>query len=137
MIYNGGSGRAGVSKPSILDARPKSNSWESFLPRLWSSGLFLYLTMQLIICYLITLYHSLPVWRPKDIPDITFAEWTARTTPRSYLARICRMDTAWEHYVQTVLIPLVSAVCTSPAEDVMIHPVEEVLGECLIICGVK
>jgi hypothetical protein len=131
MIYNGASGRAGVSKPSVLDRHiPKTHG---HIPasglKFWTWVLFLYMTLQVIICYLITIIHSLPFWRSPNIPNLTFAQWTSQTTPKSLLAKLIRLDTFWEEYVQVVLIPLVSAVCTSPEADVMNHPMEELLGE--------
>ncbi|KAF8203755.1 splicing factor, Prp19-binding domain-containing protein [Pholiota molesta] len=129
MIYNGASGRAGVSKPSVLDRHiPKTHG---HIPasglKFWTWVLFLYMTLQVIICYLITIIHSLPFWRSPNIPNLTFAQWTSQTTPKSLLAKLIRLDTFWEEYVQVVLIPLVSAVCTSPEADVMNHPMEELL----------
>lgn len=41
------------------------------------------------------------------------------------------MQEAWGEYAFTVLLPLFSAVCTAPEDDVLRHPVEEFLGECL------
>jgi len=130
MIYNGGSGRAGVGKPSYLDgdATVKQGTLLYFVYRLWTSGLFVLLTIQLLLCYLITLYHALPFRRPSKLPSLTFREWALQETPKSLLARLTRMDIAWEDYIQTVMIPLLSAVCTAPEEDVLNHPMEEILG---------
>lgn len=38
------------------------------------------------------------------------------------------LDLAWRDFTYTVLLPLFSAVCTAPEEDVLQHPVEEFLG---------
>ncbi|KAF8973825.1 splicing factor, Prp19-binding domain-containing protein [Flammula alnicola] len=128
MIYNGGSGRAGVSMPSGFGTTSKNHgSSSTWVEKLWISGLFLYLTLQLIICYLITLFHSLPFWRSSEVPNLVFRDWASHTTPKGILAKMTGMDVAWKDYVQTVLIPLVSAVCTAPDTDVMSHPMEEIL----------
>ncbi|KAF9569808.1 hypothetical protein CPC08DRAFT_739086 [Agrocybe pediades] len=129
MIYNGGSGRSGVSKPSYLSANAmdKQGRLVNFVYTLWTSALFILLTIQLVFCYLITLYHSLPFWRPENLSSLTFRTWALQQTPTSFLAKLTRMDVAWDHYIQTVMIPLLSAVCTAPEEDVLNHPMEEVL----------
>lgn len=135
MIYNGASGRAGVGKPSnFRDAFSKNYNDQifAFATESWSSIIFLYVTIQIIICFLFTLYHSLPFWRPKNLPNITLRQWALQVTPTGYISRLIRMDTAWKDYVQTILIPLVSAVCTAPEDDVLNHPVEELLGKCTL-----
>lgn len=134
VIYNGASGREGVSKPSFL--RPgggkKHHAIHAFGLELWSSVVFVYMTFQVVVCFLITLYHSLPFWRAKNIANITFRQWTLEVTPTGYLSRLVGMDAAWKQYVQMVLVPIVSAVCTAPETNVMDHPMEEILGECAI-----
>lgn len=59
----------------------------------------------------------------------TLAEWTRRTTPSNFIARTFGMDVAWTKFVDEVVIPLFSAVCTAPADDIYQHPVNEILGE--------
>lgn len=131
MIYNGGSGRSGVSRPSNLGRGTTVEKpghilrWTSFLP---IYCLFLCSTIQLLFCYLFTLFHALPFWRPATIHDLAFEEWTLRVAPEGFVARLIGMDAAWKDYVHTVLVPLLSAVCTTPEADVMNHPVEEILG---------
>jgi len=51
-----------------------------------------------------------------------------QVAPKSLFAKWIGMDTAWKDYVALVLVPIFSAVCTSPAADIMDHPVEEFLG---------
>jgi len=131
MIYNGGSGRSGVSKPSNLsrgttvEKQGHISRWIGFLG---IYCLFFCSTIQLLLCYLLTLFHAMPFWRPATIHDLVFEEWTTRVAPEGFLARLIGMDAAWKNYVHSVLIPLLSAVCTAPKADVMKHPVEEVLG---------
>ncbi|KAF8912905.1 hypothetical protein CPB84DRAFT_1759840 [Gymnopilus junonius] len=129
MIYNGGSGRSGVSKPSVLGGglTEKKGTAAYFLQKLRISALFICLTAQLVLCYIITLYYAIPFWRPADIPNMKFRDWTVRATPNSLFFRMLGMETAWREYVQMVLIPLLSAICTSPEEDVLEYPVEEIL----------
>ncbi|PPQ67386.1 hypothetical protein CVT25_005965 [Psilocybe cyanescens] len=79
MIYNGSSGRAGVSKPAALGNADKQD------------------------------------------------EWASQATPQSTLSSWLGLDAAWTDYIHSTLIPLLSAVCTAPAEDIMNHPMEEFL----------
>lgn len=116
MIYNGGSGRAGVSMPSILKSQRLKN--QGFLPFLlhktWSTGLFVILTAQLLLCYVMTLFYSLPFWRSSKLSAMKFGDWAKNVAPKGMLARRTGMDIAWQDYFQTVLLPLFSAVCTAP-----------------------
>lgn len=123
-IYNGGSGRAGVSKPSSLD--------RTFTT---PTRLFIYLTVQLLLCYMITLFHSVPIWRSTSIPSTVFRDWAVQTKPRGFLAKWCGLDTAWQNYIQSVLLPLLSAVCTAPEDDVMTCPMEEILDYIWLTLG--
>ncbi|KAG6854083.1 hypothetical protein C0991_010830 [Blastosporella zonata] len=131
MIYNGLSGRAGISMPSILDEPYRLTKGKGLITRaftrVWTIGLFVFLTLHLLLCYVRTLYHALPFLRPKVVEKMSFEEWARWTMPRRTLARWTGIDFAWKDYVETVLIPLFSAVCTAPKEDVLQHPVEEFL----------
>jgi hypothetical protein len=97
--------------------------------------LFIRLTFQLLLCYAITLFHALPIWRSTSIPNIFFRDWATQTKPHGSLAKWCGMDAAWQDYIHSVLLPfllpLLSAVCTAPQEDIMNHPIEEILGTSL------
>lgn len=130
MIYNGGSGRSGISKPSDLGGglTEKRGTTAYFLQKLRIAALFICLTAQLALCYLITLSYALPFRRSSNIPNLKFRDWAVKVTPSNLFFRMLGMDTTWRDYVQMVLIPLLSAVCTSPEEDVLDHPVEEILG---------
>jgi hypothetical protein len=129
MIYNGGSGRAGVSKPSSLGGSSKNlELLASTIQRAWATGLFICLTAQLLLCYIITIFHAVPIWRSTSIPSTVFRDWAVQTKARGFLAKWCGMDVAWQNYIHSVLLPLLSAVCTAPEEDVMNYPIEEILG---------
>jgi microfibrillar-associated protein 1 len=132
MIYNGGSGRAGVGKHSSLGGTSKNlGVIASTAQRTWVTGLFIYLTAQLLLCYMITLLHAVPIWRSTSIPTTVFQDWAVQTKPTGFLAKWCGMDAAWQNYINSVLLPLLSAVCTAPEEDVMNCPIEEILGTLL------
>lgn len=129
MIYNGGSGRAGVSKPSSLGGDRKNLEWlASTIQRAWATGLFICLTVQLLLCYIITIFHAVPIWRSTSISNTVFRDWAVQTKACGFLAKWCGMDVAWQNYIHSVLLPLLSAVCTAPEEDIMNHPMEEILG---------
>lgn len=131
MIYNGSSGRSGLSMPSILEEpyhRTKGQStFVRAVTRAWTVGLFVFVTMHISICYLRMLLYALPFWRTRATKK-TFGEWAEQTVPTAMLAKWAGMDVAWRDYTHTVLLPLFSAVCTAPEEDVFQHPVEEFLG---------
>lgn len=42
--------------------------------------------------------------------------------------RFLELDVRWQLFVEDVLVPLFSAVCTTARETVWEHPVEEFLG---------
>lgn len=71
---------------------------------------------------------SIPMLFSHDSTE-TLAEWTRRTTPSNFLAEFCGLDIAWVEFVDKVVVPLFSAVCTAPADDIYAHPVNEILGE--------
>lgn len=106
MIYNGGS---------------------FLLHKTWSTGLFVILTAQLLLCYVMTLFYSLPFWRSSKLSAMKFGDWAKNVAPKGMLARRTGMDIAWQDYFQTVLLPLFSAVCTAPEMDIFNHPAEEFL----------
>ena len=129
MIYNGGSGRAGISKPSSLGGGSKNlGLLASTIQRAQATGLFICLTVQLLLCYIISIYHAVPVWRSNSVSSTVFRDWAVQTKPCGFLAKWCGMDVAWQNYISSVLLPLLSALCTAPEDDVMNHPMEEILG---------
>ena len=131
-IYEGASGTKGVSKPAILRGAPYSKDQNYVLylfSKAWGTGLFLFLTIQLVLCFAITLWHSIPFRRPKKVSTMTLGEWVMGVAPTGALAKWARMDIAWGDYVETILLPLMSAMTTASEDDVLNHPVEEILGE--------
>lgn len=131
FIYNGSSGSAGISQPSALSGQgkqAKSGAVASFADWVWSSMLFIYMSFHLVLCYLITLYHSLPLCRHQRLKSMIFKDWLVSVKPDGIISRFMGLDVAWLDYVQHILIPLFSAVCTAPEDDVLHHPVEEFLG---------
>lgn len=65
---------------------------------------------------------------------MTFKEWTSRSTPKGMVSRFLSLDVAWTQFVSEVMVPLFLAVCTTSEDDMMGHPIEEILGEC---CGLS
>lgn len=131
MLYNGLSGVKGLSMPVMLDEPYRLTKGRGLfirvVTRAWTIAIFLLLTTHITSCYFRALYYALP-WRRKGLEKTTFEEWAEQTVPTGTLARWTRMDVAWRHYTHAILLPLFSAVCTAPEEDVYRHPVEEFLG---------
>jgi len=79
------------------------------MQRVWATGLFICLTAQLVLCYTITLFYAVPVWRSTSTPNTVFRNWAVQTKPRGFLAKWCGMDVAWQDYIHSVFIA--SAIC--------------------------
>ncbi|KAG6814426.1 hypothetical protein H0H92_007429 [Tricholoma furcatifolium] len=141
LIYNGSSGRKGLGMPAILDEPYQATKGKGFLTRaftrLWTLGLFFLLTLGMGICFLRSVYYSIPLCRPKSLEKMTFGEWAERTIPKSFLARWIGMDLAWKNYTDNVLVPLFSGICTAPEEDMRQHPVEEFLDFIWLTLGTQ
>jgi hypothetical protein len=123
FIYNGKNGTRGVSLPSTLQANVST----------WIELMIVYMSFFksafiVLGAYLRLLYVCMPRNRPCQVSHMNLQEWTTRTTPRGWTSLI-GADTAWLAFVSDVLVPLFSAVCTAPAEDIWQHPVEEILGQ--------
>lgn len=135
MIYNGASGRAGISMPAGISRAYQSGKdfdpLSRTLPTIYALVIFTLMTVQLVLCYARTVYLALPMWRKAKIKTMTYEQWVEETTPKSLVAVWLGMDHMWSNYAHDVLIPLFSAVCTAPEADIKNHPVEEFLGECM------
>jgi hypothetical protein len=123
FIYNGANGLRGVSLPSSLKA-----SATSFFELSRVYMVFAFSTLVVLAAYVRLLWLCAPPHRHADISTLTLDEWTTRTIPRGVLARSTGAEARWRAFVADVLVPLFSAVCTAPAEDVWNHPAEELLG---------
>ncbi|TFK30674.1 hypothetical protein FA15DRAFT_579639 [Coprinopsis marcescibilis] len=137
-LYNGGNGLQGVSKPTILIGPQKTKDehlLDYWTRQLFATALFVLITAQLAVCYAITLWQCLPYWRSSRISKLTLGEWANDVAPKGRVAQLTGMDIAWDDYVQTMLIPLMSAMCTAPEEDILNHPVEEILDYCWLGLG--
>lgn len=133
MIYNGNSGTAGISMPSsVRGSAGVSSSASSFTVRAttaaYVNGIFALMCIRLLILYLRIIFLSIPIFRPCRVEEMTFNDWSTITVPRGFIARWTSLDVAWIEFTRDVLVPLFSAVCTSPESSVYDHPVEEFLG---------
>jgi hypothetical protein len=125
FIYNGASGRDGVSVPSHIRQR----LWCGvFFDSLWKYLVFVVTTLSFAFNYIKLLLLSAPVFRSDSSRTETFEQWVSYNTPHSALARWIGLDTAWERFAVEVLVPLFSAVCTAPDNSIWQHPAEEFLG---------
>ena len=117
-------------------------------------GLFALSTLLLVLFYLRLVVLALPIHIPDllhvpftlySVPTrwvpvprrptnryMTLLEWTEATTPRGRIVRWLEIDVRWQLFVEDVLVPLFSAVCTAPRESVWEHPVEEFLGTSIL-----
>jgi hypothetical protein len=127
FLYNGKNGLRGISLPSSFRA---SVSTPVEFIRVYVS--FFAFTFIILCAYMRLLYLCMPKNRPMGVEQMTLKEWTAHTLPGG-LFRLVGADAAWTAFVSDVLVPLFSAVCTAPTEDVWQHPVEEILGELSIM----
>lgn len=151
MIYNGASGREGVSMPSMMNDAYLNTKGNSMLvrtqTRIATLALFILVTMQVVYNYLRLIFLSVPFLRPAGSEKKTFREWTLDAVPRGVLARWSGMDVSWANFTREVLVPLFSAVCTASEVDIMDHPMEEFLGNvvlsvvrkrhCLPVCATR
>ncbi|KAL0576387.1 hypothetical protein V5O48_005608 [Marasmius crinis-equi] len=136
MIYNGRSGLAGVSMPSSMRRRTKDTPvLLGTLQMIWSFAAFALMAVQLLVCYLRLLILAVPIFRFLDTPTMAYSTWARRTLPTGLIARMTGFDLAWIEFTQDVVIPLFSAVCTCPLDDVQSHPVEEFLDYIWLTLG--
>lgn len=133
MIYNGASGRAGISMPTrTSEAYRLGKDFDPLfrtMSTIYAWAIFIFLSLQLVICYARTVYLALPVRRQAKIKTMTFNQWVNDSTPNSMIALWLGLDHIWSNYAHDVLIPLFSAVCTAPESDINNHPIEEFLGK--------
>jgi len=62
--------------PQVSAANSKSMEvLASTMQRVWATGLFICLTAQLVLCYTITLFYAVPVWRSTSTPNTVFRNW--------------------------------------------------------------
>ena len=142
LLYNGSSGLGGISLPterspsSTPIVRGGNIAPVSFspvniacfifvtLPSLCLFGLY---AVQLLFNFVRLGILSIPVFYSRTSIE-TFRQWTERTTPSGFLARLTGADASWLSFVHEIVLPLFSAVCTASDEDVYNHPAAEILG---------
>ncbi|KAH9055576.1 hypothetical protein EDB87DRAFT_1639775 [Lactarius vividus] len=130
LIYDGASGSAGISVPTVLKQVYTTLPRRTFRrARAQLAFLFaFFMSMASLILFFLCLQFLASPWlRGKSARELSWAEWAERMTPRGPLARMAGLDARWRAFVQDVCVPLFSAVCTAPREDVAEHPAEEFL----------
>ncbi|KAH8992089.1 splicing factor, Prp19-binding domain-containing protein [Lactarius akahatsu] len=130
LIYNGASGRAGISAPTVSKQVYTTLPHRTFQrARAQLAFLFAFaFSMACLVFFFLRLQFLASPWlRGESARELSWAEWTERMTPRGPLARMAELDARWRAFVQDVCVPLFSAVCTAPREDVEEHPAEEFL----------
>ncbi|CUA77456.1 hypothetical protein RSOLAG22IIIB_02470 [Rhizoctonia solani] len=132
MLYNGGSGRAGVGVPSTVYVAQDSKSFNALV--LLDFILWLFATLLLAIHYIRLILLSRPASRtPTHLCQETLRAWAQRTTRQNLISRIL----GWEAFVANVVAPLFSAVCTAPLADVWEHPAAEILDYIWLTLGAR
>lgn len=131
LIYDGASGRAGISVPTAL--KQVYTTLPRHTLRRARAQLAFYFAFVLSAACLVVIFVRLqllasPRVRGKSAEKLSWAQWAERKTPRGPLARMTGLDVRWRTFIQDVCVPLFSAVCTAPRNDVENHPAEEFLG---------
>lgn len=125
LLYNGRSGVKGfrLLPPSAFKTYSDSESY--FLGFLTFCSIT-FANILLLITYIRFIFLSMPVRRPNA--DLTLQEWSKHFAPTSSLARWIQLDASWHFFIDMIVVPLFSAVCTAPRELVYEYPVHEILG---------
>jgi hypothetical protein len=131
VIYDGASGRTGISVPTVLKQVYTTLPRRTFRrARAWLTFFFTFaLSMASLAYFFLRLQFLASPWlRGSNARELSWAKWAERMTPRGPLARMTGLDARWRAFLQDVCLPLFSAVCTAPREDIEEHPAEEFLG---------
>ncbi|KAG7450733.1 uncharacterized protein BT62DRAFT_1072763 [Guyanagaster necrorhizus] len=136
IIYNGSSGLGGVSMPSTLDnSKADLGLTLRAASKAWTTGLFVLWSIHVLFCYLRLLWLSIPVVRSAGIETMTYKAWVKQTHPTGLLARWTGFDDVWTEFTHAIMVPLFSAVCTAPEQEILDHPVEEFLDYIWLTLG--
>ena len=131
LIYNGASGRGGLSVPFALrqiHATLPHGTLRRARARLVVVVSFLLSTASLAFIFFRLQLLASPWLRGKSSKDLSWIQWVESMTPRGRMSKMVGLDKRWRTFMQDVCIPLFSAVCTAPRDDVENHPAEEFLG---------
>ncbi|KAG7090731.1 hypothetical protein E1B28_009821 [Marasmius oreades] len=136
MIYNGRSGLAGVSMTSAMRSQYENAPFilRPFT-RLWTTVIFALEAFRLLLCYLWLLVLSIPIFRFSNTAHMAYSTWAKRSVPAGFIARGLGLDLAWENFTNEVLLALFSGLCTCSFDDVLRHPVEELLDYVWLTLG--
>jgi microfibrillar-associated protein 1 len=132
FIYNGSSGLYGVGMPSYIadmSHQVKALLLGPLLPKMWTYAIFMFMTMQVLFCFLMSVVHAAPFLRPHGIEDKSFEKWAEDAKPTNFVARWMGLDLAWQAYVRDVMLPLWSGMCTATEQDILNYPAVEFLGK--------
>ncbi|KAJ8520340.1 hypothetical protein ONZ45_g2803 [Pleurotus djamor] len=140
-IYDGASGRRGISVPSKVWApyEQSKTANANWLVQTYTQVIcfmtYAFMMLQLVFCFSRFAWMSLPFLRSRKLREMSFREWSVQTTPRGVVARLLGLDSIWQDFVANILIPTFSAVCTTGEEDVQAHPMEEFLDYMWLTLG--
>lgn len=132
FIYNGASGRNGMSIPSNSQTQLGANRtrWRALCT--WTSN-WVY-TLFAGICFLRMVILSIPALRCANVESMSFNQWATELRPRSPVSRWLGFDLGWDLFIEDILIPLFSGVLSCETKDVLSHPAEEFLGTSSFRC---
>ncbi|KIP05790.1 hypothetical protein PHLGIDRAFT_128687 [Phlebiopsis gigantea 11061_1 CR5-6] len=148
FIYNGASGTKGIGMPSSMSSKMDG----SVTSLVEAYAVFAFSALLVGMFYLRLIIFSLPLHIPEwlswplswtTIPfrlyeiekGMTLRQWKDITTPTSPLSKFLGLDSRWRDFVEQVMVPLFSAVCTAGSEDIWEHPVEEFLDYIYLTLG--
>ncbi|THH21020.1 hypothetical protein EW146_g481 [Bondarzewia mesenterica] len=137
LIYDGASGRAGISIPTAL--RTWTHQSDGFRRTLAHfSSIFTIMLSILVLLYNFLRLNILaaPWFRSHDVGTLSWAAWVEHATPKGFVARLLGLDQRWREFIRDICVPLFSAVCTAAREDVHAHPAEEFLSALIsLLCA--
>ena len=131
LIYNGASGRGGISVPyalrQIYSTLPHGTLRRARARLVVVFSFVLSMASLAFIFFRLRLLAS-PWLRGKSSRGLSWGQWVEFMTPRGRISRMVGLDKRWRTFMRDVCTPLFSAVCTAPRNDVETHPAEEFLG---------
>ncbi|KAI0344292.1 hypothetical protein BDW22DRAFT_1392747 [Trametopsis cervina] len=134
MIYNGASGRSGMSVPSsYYPSSSADHKYPSLVDTL--AAILLPTALTSLLSHLLRTSLRLIPLPVRPPPETTFRQWVSLTTPSSPVSKWAGLDRLWEEFASDILVPLFSAVCTAPEGVIWDHPVEEFLDYVFLTIG--
>lgn len=131
FLYEGVSRKKGMSMPTSRQAKlgKQASAARHFIANIQAKMTY---AGWLFVTFILWARFALlcaPLFRPKDVRDLTWAEWVERYSASGPLARWTGVSGAWNRFINDICLPMFSGTCSATYEDVWQHPAEEFLGE--------